>query len=224
MDSTYSIDFSSFSLSPLSSSLLSSSSSSSLSSQTFFEYDDKCLYCRYSEMTSTAIKYGEKLERYLYKDIYNLLNEDGIRRLLIEKGTELDDPVMITDGYMCLEQMNEFNRRFSECMAYCEEIIIDEMGQEQGLQYIDEIKHYTFVPESITKEQQQKINNMGLPALYDEKTLIEEKMVYELRRLMIFEYSMLLPYFKAIEDTIKIRSKSWVDTEDEDDDDEDDED
>jgi hypothetical protein len=189
---------------------------SSTSSQTFFEYDDKCLYCRYSEMTPTAIKYGKKLERYFYKDIYNLMNEDGIRRLLIEKGTEIGDQEMINDGYMCLEQMYEFNRRFSECMAYCEEIIIEEMGPEQGSQYIYEIQHYIFVPETITKDQQNKINNMGLPALYNEKTMIEEKMVYELRRLMIFEYSGLLPYFNAIVNTIKTISKSWVDTEDED--------
>jgi hypothetical protein len=186
------------------------------------EYDDNCLYCRYSQMTPTALKYGDKLERYFYKDINNLLNEEGIRRLLIEKGTELGDAEMIYDGYMCLEQMYEFNRRFSNCIEYCEEMIIKEMGDDQGRLYIDEVKHYYFIPETITKDQWVKLESMSLNQLYVEKCKIEKQMVHELRRWMIFDYAALVPYFEALKVKINIRhdeqrNKSWVDTEDEDD-------
>jgi hypothetical protein len=173
-------------------------------------------------MTPTALKYGDKLERYFYKDINNLLNEEGIRRLLIEKGTELGDAEMIYDGYMCLEQMYEFNRRFSNCIEYCEEMIIKEMGDDQGRLYIDEVKHYYFIPETITKDQWVKLESMSLNQLYVEKCKIEKQMVHELRRWMIFDYAALVPYFEALKVKINIRhdeqrNKSWVDTEDEDD-------
>ncbi len=188
-----------------------------------YEYDENCLYCRYPSMTPKALKYGDKLERYFYKDIRNLLCEEGIQRLLIDKGKELGDDEMVHDGNMCLDQMCEFNRRFSNCMEYCEEMIIEEMGEDEGRLYIDEVKHYYFVPETITKDQQFAIDSMSLNQLYVEKYKIEKQMVYELRRLMIFEYSALLPYFEAVEAKIKIRhdeqrNKSWVDTEDEDED------
>ena len=59
------------------------------------EYDDNCLYCRYSQMTPTALKYGDKLERYFYKDINNFIQTKTEQRRYSELGLPAD---LLPDG------------------------------------------------------------------------------------------------------------------------------
>ena len=183
-----------------------------------FYYDPSCVYCRHKNMTPKVLEFGRKLERYMYNDIINLQNEEGIRRLLIDKGTLQEDAEMISDGKFCLEQMYEFNRRFDDLIKYFEEQILKEMGIE-GIIFIDEIRHRPFIPKSISADLQLRIENMSLIELYVKQSIVNADMTKALRRAMLFEYSDFLPYYNAIEAQIKfIESqppKSWVDTEDE---------
>jgi len=166
------------------------------------DYDPSCLYCRYKNMTHEVEHFGKKIESYLYKDIINLLNEEGIQRLLIDKGTQLGDLEMVFDGNFCLDQMYEFHCRFDGLIKYFEGQIIRIMGFEEGYRFIKDVRHREFIPEKISDDHKHKLESMSREELLIEKSIVESKMIQALRQAMIFDYSDFLPYYNAIEEQL----------------------